>query len=132
MIMMTRNTIFLLLFVGVSLIGMAAAQTVVPDLGKRLARWQQVKMPFDASALNATERQMVDKLVEASQYLDSAYWRQSDPEGLALYKKLGRDPQDAKLRRFLMINGSCFDLLDENRSSAKSLCRPVTLYTRRV
>ncbi|PYS47675.1 MAG: Zn-dependent hydrolase [Acidobacteria bacterium] len=53
---------------------------------------------------------MVQKLVEASQYLDNIYWRQADPEGLALYKS-SRDP---KLRRLLMIHGCRFDLIDEN------------------
>src|ERR1051325_9603872 len=81
------------------------------DLDQRLARWREVKMPFNGSALNARERQMVDKLVEASQYLDNIYWRQSDPDGLALYKS----SSDPKLRRLLMINGGRFDLVDENR-----------------
>ena len=57
---------------------------------------------------------MVEKLVEASQYLDQIFWRQSDPEGLALYKS----SQDPKLRRLLMIHGSRFDLIDENRPFA--------------
>src|SRR5215471_2911256 len=81
------------------------------DIDQRLARWQQVKMPFDGSGLSARERQLVEKLVEASQYLDDIYWRQSDPEGLALYKST----KDAKVKRLLMINGSRWDLLDENR-----------------
>ncbi len=81
------------------------------DLDQRLSKWQQVKMPFDSSALSARERKLVEKLVEASQYLDAIYWRQSDPDGLALYKST-RDP---KLRRLLMIHGSRFDLIDENR-----------------
>src|SRR5262245_1468641 len=51
------------------------------DLDQRLAKWEPVKMPFNASTLGARERQMVQKLVEASQYLDSIYWRQADPEG---------------------------------------------------
>src|SRR5207248_10072517 len=63
-----------------------------------------------AAGLNAREREMVQKLVEASQYLDNIYWRQSDPEALALYKS----SPDQKLRQLLMINGSRFDLIDEN------------------
>ena len=79
------------------------------DIDQRLARWQPVKMPF-AAGLSARERQMIQKLVEASQYLDNIFWRQSDPEALALY----RSSSDQKLRRLLMINGSRFDLVDEN------------------
>ena len=81
------------------------------DIDQRLARWQQVQMPFNSSGLSARERQMVQKLVEASQYLDDVYWRQSDPEGLALYNST----KDPKLKRLLMINGGRFDLVDENR-----------------
>ena len=84
------------------------------DLDQRLAKWQTVKMPFNSSGLSSRERQMVEKLVEASQYLDQIFWRQSDPEGLALYKS----SQDPKLRRLLMIHGSRFDLIDENRPFA--------------
>src|ERR1700733_3444320 len=84
------------------------------DIDQRLARWQPVKMPFTSTGLSARERQMVEKLVEASQFLDDIYWRQSDPEGLALYKST----PDSKLRRLLMINGSRFDLVDENHPFA--------------
>jgi hypothetical protein len=90
------------------------------DLDQRLARWQQVKMPFDSSVLNVRERQMLQKLVEASQYLDDIYWRQSDPEGLALYKS-SRDP---KIHRLLIINGSRFDLVDDNHPFAGTESMP--------
>ena len=56
-------------------------------------------------------RAMVDKLVEASRLLDDVYWRQSDVAGLALYQST-RDPA---LKRLLMIMGSRWDLIDENR-----------------
>jgi hypothetical protein len=92
----------------------------VSDLDQRLARWQQVKMPFDGSGLSVRERGIVQKLVEASQYLDDIYWRQSDPEGLALYKS-SRDP---KIRRLLMINGSRFDLVDDNHPFAGTESMP--------
>ncbi|HEY1342263.1 MAG TPA: Zn-dependent hydrolase [Bryobacteraceae bacterium] len=90
------------------LVAVAAAQTSVKD---RLARWKPVDMPFHSSALSAKERQMVDKLVEASRLLDDIYWRQSDLAGLNLYKTT----KDPDLKRLLMIMGSRYDLLDENR-----------------
>ncbi len=77
-------------------------------LDQRLARWKPVDMPFDASHLTARERQLVNKLAEACQLLDDIFWRQNDPEGLALYKT---NP-DPKLKRLLRINGGRFDLLD--------------------
>jgi hypothetical protein len=78
---------------------------------QRLAKWKPVEMPFDASAYSARERKMIDKLVEACRLLDDVYWRQSDLSGLALYKST----RDQDLKRLLMIMGSRWDLLDENR-----------------
>ena len=60
---------------------------------------------------------MVDKLVDAAGLLDCIYWRQSDPEGLKLYLSLAnsKNPQDQMLREYLKINGSRFDLIDDNK-----------------
>ena len=92
----------------------SAHMQVVPDLERRLGRFRQVHMPFDASRLTAREQKMIAKLVDACRYLDDIYWRQVDPDGLELYQSLeGKtDRQDLDLRRFLWINGSQFDLLD--------------------
>ena len=76
-----------------------------------LARWKRVEMPFHSESLTARERQMVEKLVEASRLLDDVYWRQSDQAGLQLYKTT----HDQDLKRLLGIMGSRWDLLDENR-----------------
>jgi hypothetical protein len=74
-------------------------------------------MPFRTAGLSAREIQLVHKLVEACGYLESIYWRQSDPEALALYQSLGasKSPRDVELRRYLWINASRFDLIDNNR-----------------
>jgi len=94
------------------------AQTLViaPNLMEELAKFKPVRMPFNSAHLTARERQMVGKLVEACQDLESIYWRQSDPEGLKLYQALAgsRAPKDIALRRFLRINGSRFDLINND------------------
>ena len=113
----------------------AVLRTVVPDLDRRLAQFKPVRMPFDSAALSARERQMVEQLVIACQWLESMYWRQSDPEALALYKALepNTTPLAAKLRRYLFINGSRFDLVDENRPFVGTAPMPPghALYPRR-
>ncbi|HXM44323.1 MAG TPA: hypothetical protein VN924_24010 [Bryobacteraceae bacterium] len=76
-----------------------------------LAKWQPLQMPYRSAGLSERELRMVDKLVEASQYLDDIFWRQSDPEGLRLYKST----PDPALKRLLTINGCRWDLLNENR-----------------
>src|SRR5579872_6679421 len=95
----------------------SANLNVAPDLDQRLAKWRSVKMPFNSSALTPKERSLVEKLVEASHYLEDIYWRQSDPEGLALYEQLkgSTNPEDEKLRHFILINAGRFDLLDDNK-----------------
>ena len=89
---------------------------IAPNLKDELAKFKPVRMPFDSAHLTPREVQMVGKLVEACQYLESIYWRQSDPEGLKLYHALAasRDPNDLAVRRFLRINGSRFDLINNN------------------
>ncbi len=90
---------------------------VAADLGQRLAKFQHVRMPFQTAGLTAREQRLVRKLVEACGYLESIYWRQSDPEGLALYQSLAssRNRRDIKLRTYLWINASRFDLIDQDR-----------------
>jgi hypothetical protein len=105
----------------------AALKTVVPDLDRRLAQFKRVQMPFSAAGLSPRERQLVNELVAANQALERAYWRQSDPQGLALYNALEgvTSPLAAKVRRYLFINGSRFDLVDENKPFVGSTPMPL-------
>jgi hypothetical protein len=101
-------------------------KTAAPDLDARLARFKVVRMPFDGSSLTAGERQLVDQLVIACRFLESMYWRQSDPEGLSLYRALAGNeaPLAQRVRRMLTINGSRWDLVDENRPFIGSMPMP--------
>jgi hypothetical protein len=101
---MTRRTLLAVCAAAVA----GAAPLAVPE---RLAQWRRVDMPFHSAGLSRKEVQMIDRLVDACRLLDDVYWRQSDLSGLALYKST-RDPA---LKRLLMIMGSRWDLLDENR-----------------
>ena len=95
----------------------AERRAVVPDLAERLAKFKNVKMPFDDSTYSARERQMISRLVDALQLADDIYWRQSDAAGLELYSSLAdsENPADTALRRYLWINCGRFDLIDENK-----------------
>lgn len=96
--------------------GAPANLKVAADLSQRLARFRRVQMAFQTAALSSREQQLVHKLVEACGYLESIYWRQSDPEGLTLYQSLAssQNRRDAQLRRYLWINASRFDLIEQN------------------
>ena len=106
-----------------SMMGSAAKATdpasvkVVPDLAKRVAKFRSVQMTFQSTGLTVNERKMVGKLVEACQSLESIFWRQNDPEALQLYQSLAgsKNARDILLRRFLWINTSRFDLIDNNK-----------------
>jgi len=75
---------------------------VAPNLSAQLAKFKPVRMPFDSSRLTSQEQLLVAKLVAACQFLESIYWRQSDPEGLKLYHVLAGStaPRDVELRRY--------------------------------
>src|SRR5262245_42185466 len=95
----------------------AALRTAAPDLEQQLARFKVVRMPYNRASLTPRERQMIDQLVLACRALESMYWRQSDPDGLALYKALVNidTPVARSVRRYLLINGSRWALIDENK-----------------
>ena len=87
------------------------------DIAAQVAKFKLVSMPYSVNGLSEQERQMVTKLVDAAQFLEGIYWRQSDPKGLELYKRLlgCNQVMNQKIRRFLMINGSRYDLLENNK-----------------
>src|SRR5215471_16299071 len=63
-------------------------ENINEDIAAQVAKFKLVSMPFSVHGLSEQDRKMVYKLVEASQFLESIYWRQSDPKGLELYKRL--------------------------------------------
>jgi hypothetical protein len=95
----------------------SSSMQVAPDLAERLERFRRVQMPFHSAGLTVRETKMVEKLVDASRYLEDIFWRQIDPEALTLYQSLAASkiPKDEQLRQYLWINGSRFDLLNQNR-----------------
>ena len=96
--------------------GQPANLKVVPDLAQRVAKFRRVQMPMP-TGLTETEQKMVDKLVEACRDLENVFWRQNDPDALGLYQSLATktSQRDVLLRRYLWINASRFDLLEENK-----------------
>jgi hypothetical protein len=87
------------------------------NIAAQLAKFRPVQMPFSTAGLTTREVAMVRKLVEAGQDLESIFWRESDPEGLALYQALANCPGAAEkgIHHYLLINGSRYDLLEGNK-----------------
>ncbi|HMH80089.1 MAG TPA: hypothetical protein VK514_07705 [Candidatus Acidoferrum sp.] len=95
----------------------SAPLDVAQDIEARLAKFKPIEMPFSRAGLSEREQKLVEKLVDAANRIEQIYWRQSDPEGLKLYVRLEKsaDPLDKKVLRFMKINGSRYDLIDELR-----------------
>ncbi|MDP9204113.1 MAG: Zn-dependent hydrolase [Gemmatimonadota bacterium] len=87
------------------------------NLAAQLAKFRPVRMPFSTRGLSTREVRMVRKLVDAGQYLESAFWRESDPEGLRLYQALTNcgGTVEKQIDHYLLINGSRYDLLEGNK-----------------
>jgi hypothetical protein len=77
---------------------------------ERAAYWKSVPVPYNKARLTAREQQMVAKLADACRLLDELYWHQSDLGGWAMY----HTTQSAVLKKLFAINGSRWDLVDEN------------------
>ena len=97
-----------------------------PDLAERFSRFQKVQMTFNDEDLSPRERKMVQKMIEASRALDRIYWEQSDPAAYQLMTKLAgeKDEKLKMLRHFIWLNGSHYDLVDENKPFIGNEPRP--------
>src|ERR1051326_2344970 len=94
-----------------------ALTSVAPDIAERVGHFKPVDMPFRAQGLSAREKELVEKLVEANRDIEDIFWRQNDPEGLTLFQELAgkTSARDKAVRDYLFINGSRYDLFDENQ-----------------
>jgi hypothetical protein len=103
-----------------------AGQKVAAYLDVRLARFKSIEMPLHRQGLTAREIKLAKKLVQAANYIEQIYWRQSDPDGLKFYASLAGStkPEDLKLRRFLKINGSHYDLVDDMKAFVGTTSAP--------
>ena len=86
---------------------------VVPDLDRRLQKFQKVEMPFTNADLSTKERIVVDELIAASRELEDIYWRQNNPPDIELYHATAT--ANPALHHYLWINGSRFDQINENK-----------------
>jgi hypothetical protein len=90
---------------------------VAPDIEQRLARFKPVEMPFPLERFSARERILINELIAASRDLEDIYWRQNSPDDIDVYNALpsSKEPRAQALQRYLWINGSRYDQIDENR-----------------
>ena len=89
---------------------------IAPDIEGRLARFKPVEMPFTFEGMSAKERRVVNELIAACRDLEDIYWRQNNPDDIALYNATAHatDPKVKAFHHYLWINGSRFDQINEN------------------
>jgi hypothetical protein len=89
---------------------------VASDVPQRLARFKPVEMPFTFEGYSKREVHLVNELVEALRDLEDIYWRQNNPADIAIWQQLAgdKDEKAKALRRYLWINGSRFDQINNN------------------
>ena len=61
---------------------------IAPDVMKRASKLKPIDMTVTINGLEEWEIQVIDKLVQAASFMDTAHWQQSDPLGDTLYREL--------------------------------------------
>ncbi|XOV93798.1 MAG: hypothetical protein ACFHWX_03610 [Bacteroidota bacterium] len=80
-----------------------------------LSQYEPYEMTFDATVYSETEKQILQKLVTAAEYIDTIYWMQSSKYGLRLIDSLSKinDPRAKDLLTLVERNGGPYELLNE-------------------
>ncbi len=88
---------------------------IAPDIAERVARLQPIDMSqgLDLSGLEDWEVAVLDRLIQAADYMEEIYWRQRSVEGAALRDRLelSDDPEDQALAHLLRLNAGPYDIL---------------------
>ncbi len=77
---------------------------------ERAAHWKPLPIPYNRVGLSPREQQMIAKLADACHLLDQLYFHQSDLGGYFVY----HTTQNPEVLRLFQINGSRYDLVDDN------------------
>jgi len=105
--------------VDISQAGDTPAESTAPqayDLSRQYAKFAEVKMDPDTSFLSDSERQVVNKLIEASKMLDDIYLRQRNADNPAIRDAIaaGDHPDKALLLKMFDLHFGVCDGLEDN------------------
>jgi peptidase M49-like protein len=70
---------------------------VKPDVPQRLSQLPRTAIDYDRSLLNDEEKRVVDKLIEASKFIDEIYWLQVSEENPDYRQRLEAQAKDSPL-----------------------------------
>ncbi len=68
--------------------------TIRPDVAERLEQFAPTEVQADLDTLSESERQVLDKLIEAARHMDRAFLLQAWPENLEFRERLARQEGD--------------------------------------
>ena len=90
------------------------------DVPSRLAQMPRTVIDYDRALLNENERQVVAKLIEASQFIDEIFWRQVSEENPDLRARLEKQAGASALDRagydYFLANKGKWDRLKEDEA----------------
>src|SRR5438270_934224 len=96
--------------------------TVAPDVAQRMAQLPRTVIDYDRSLLNDNERQVVAKLIEASQQIDEIYWRQVSEENPAWRAQLAK--QGGPAYDYFIANRGPWDRLKGDEPFVGTMKKP--------
>src|SRR5207247_925803 len=84
------------------------ALKVAPDTPQRLAQFPRTVIDYDRSLLTDSEKQVIAKLIEASNAIDEIFWRQVSEDNPALRAQLEKrtslSPLDRAAYEYFLAN----------------------------
>ncbi|MFQ5886053.1 MAG: hypothetical protein ACE5II_02335 [Anaerolineae bacterium] len=83
------------------------------NVEQRLAKWATVEMTYDARGLPGRDKRFLQKLIEASRYMDEAFWRQSWSGAVEVRDRLQASGNAKGLLRLVGIMVGPYDRLEE-------------------
>src|SRR3954454_20933198 len=100
----------------------AISMTVAPDVAQCMAQLPRTVIDYDHSLLNDNERQVVSKLIEASQQIDEIYWRQVSEENPAWRAQLAK--QGGPAYDYFIANKGPWDRLKDDEPFVGTTKKP--------
>jgi hypothetical protein len=91
---------------------------VKPDVAQRLAQLPKTRIDYDRSLLNENEQRVVQKLIEASKFIDEIYWLQVAEENTEYRTRLAQQAAQSPLDRaaydYFLAHRGRYDRLAED------------------
>lgn len=105
----------------------ASGLQILPDVPQRVAQLPKTVIDYDRALLNDNERQVVDKLIEVSKFIDEIYWLQVSEDNPALREQLakGASPLERAGYEYFLINRGPWDRLKQDEPFIGTAKKPV-------